>query len=121
MEKKVMFNRKVVVIALMAVVLLTSFMDGSVSADARQIRKRRVIKTAEAITQTVPAMLQAAGQVDQMALRSIRHKGRKTAFELGDQMALRSIRHKGRKTAFELSVQMAARPVIKEPRKHRII
>jgi hypothetical protein len=57
--EKIMFNRKVLVTALLAVVLLTSFVDAEVGVDGAYRHKPRRRKIAESITVTVPAMLQA--------------------------------------------------------------
>ena len=54
-----MFNRKVLLTALLAVVLLGSFMDGSVSVDGRHRRKPR-LRDAGTIAMVDPTMQQAS-------------------------------------------------------------
>ena len=54
-----MFHRKALLTALLAVVLLGSFMDGSVSVDGRHRRKPR-LKVADSISIVDPTMRQAS-------------------------------------------------------------
>jgi hypothetical protein len=84
--EKIMFNRKVLVVALLAVVLLTSFTDGQVGMDRNYRHKPRVRKTVESSSVTVPAMLQAslenlmnqaAGQDTLLASGKVRRHPRK--------------------------------------------
>ncbi len=122
-----MFNRKVLVIALMAVVLLTSFMDAQVDVDGAYRHKPRRRKIAESISVTVPAMLQAnlsslmnqaAGQDDLQASGRVKKEPRKrrTVFESGAMsQATAGI------FAADQGTLLASGKVRKEPRKRRII